>query len=256
LVTLKCTKCGKEYELDEGESISNYICIECGGDLDYKNPSLRKMDSPKKQSKSKKPVKTIIISVIAVLVVILVLLLAFTNIIPLGNQIIAANNSTENSTPSIPNSTYTGHGITFNYPAGWIQMYNLDAPSRWGFGNPVVAFFEPEGNKTESDSITTYFYIKQRGVTSLDQMIEAYRIDIAEIGQTYVSHRNITVNGMRAVELIKEWNVNGRPYRAITAHIEVIPGSLYYRIGCVTPQDQWNESLPKFEMVIYSFKPA
>ncbi len=68
-------------------------------------------------------------------------------------------------------------------------------------------------------------------MASLDQMIEAYRIDIAEIGQT-ASHRNITVNGMRAVELVKEWNVDGNSY-IITAHIEVIPGSLYYRIDAL-----------------------
>lgn len=250
---MKCKECGKEYDLKEGDKLSDYICVECGGNLDYKqylgkNSGVSKED-PKSSKRSFKP---IIIGVITILAIFLVALIVFNNYPALNH---ATNNSTSNDTSHIPNSTYTGHGITFNYPAGWIQMYDLDKPSRWGFGNPVVAFFEPEGNKTEGDSITTYFYIKQRGVTSLDQMIEAYRIDIAEIGQTYVSHRNITVNGMRAVELIKEWNVSGRPYRAITAHIEVIPGSLYYRIGCVTPQDEWNETLPKFEMVIYSFKP-
>ncbi len=254
MVTVKCKECGKEYNIEEGDKLSDYICADCGGNLEYKRYLGRKPDGLKDKG-SKKPVKSILIISAIALIAIFTVLAVFTNTIPLEN--LTTNNSTSNnnSTNYIPNETYAGHGITFNYPAGWIQMYNLNAPSRWGFGNPVVAFFEPEGNKTESDSITTYFYIKQRGVTSLDQMIEAYRIDIAEIGQTYVSHRNITVNGMRAVELIKEWNVSGRPYRAITAHIEVIPGSLYYRIGCVTPQDEWNESLPKFEMVIYSFKP-
>lgn len=223
------------------------------GNLEYKQLGKDSEVSKKDPKSSKKRIKPFIIGVVVILTVFFVALIVFTNFYPVLNQN-ATNNSNSNNTTCIPNSTYTGHGITFNYPAGWIQMYNLDAPSRWGFGNPVVAFFESEGNKTEYDSITTYFYIKQRGVSSLDEMISVYRIDIAEIGQTYVSHRNITVNGMRAVELIKEWNVSGRPYRAITAHIEVIPGSLYYRIGCVAPQDQWNETLPKFEMVIYSFK--
>lgn len=255
MVTVKCRECGKEYDLKEEDNLSDYICIDCGGNLEYKLYLGKKPDDLKKPKRSKKSVKSIVVISLIVLIAIFAVLVIFTNIIPLGNLTTNNSNLNNNSTNYIPNETYADKGITFNYPAGWIQMYNLDAPSRWGFGSPVVAFFEPEGNKTESDSITTYFYVKQKNMASLDQMIKAYRIDIAEIGQTYVSHRNITVNGMRAVELVKEWNVDGRPYRAITAHIEVIPGSLYYRIGCVTPQDKWNESLPKFEMVIYSFKP-
>lgn len=256
LVKVKCTECGKEYELDEGENLSDYMCVECGGNLDYKNYSARNSDSSKKPGSSKtsdgskKPVKDIIfISVIALLVIV-VLLTVFTNVHPNAEN---QTNITNNSTPHIANETYAANGITFNYPAGWKQMYNLDAPSRWGYTNPEVAFYDPEGNKSENDELNTYFYIKQRHVSSLDEMISTYRIDIAEIGQTYVSHRNITVNGMRAVELIKTWNNGGKQFRALTVHIEVIPGSLYYRIGCVTPQDQYNETLPKFEMVVYSF---
>jgi len=51
--------------------------------------------------------------------------------------------------------------------------------------------------------------------------------DIANIGQTEVSERNITVNGMRAVELIKTWHADEIRYQALTVHIEAVPGSKY-----------------------------
>lgn len=60
--------------------------------------------------------------------------------------------------------------------------------------------------------------------------------------------------GLRAVELIKTWHADGIQYQALTVHIEAVPGSKYYRIGCVTPLSRYNETLPKFQLVINSFK--
>ena len=159
-----------------------------------------------------------------------------------------------NNTTNIPNNTYTGNGLTFNYPADWKQISNLYSPSRWGYPNPFVAYYEQNGNNGEK-YIETYFYIKQRDVGSLSEMLKIYRSDIASIGQTEVSERNITVNGMKAVELIKTWRVGNKQYKALTVHIEAIPGSKYYRIGCVVPASEYNATLPKFEMVVNSFKP-
>ena len=90
---------------------------------------------------------------------------------------------------------------------------------------------------------------------SLDEMLSDYRSDITAIGQTEVSERNITVNGMKAVELIKTWRNGNIQYMALTVHIEAVPGSKYYRIGCVVPASEYNATLPKFEMVVNSFKP-
>jgi len=41
--------------------------------------------------------------------------------------------------------------VTFNYPADWKQIENLDSPSRWGYGNPIVAFYKPIGNGSENE---------------------------------------------------------------------------------------------------------
>lgn len=112
--------------------------------------------------------------------------------------------------------------------------------------DPIIAFYDPSGNHTEAD-ISTYFYVKQLNFKSLDEQLSRYRHDIANIGQTEVSERNITVNGMRAVELIKTWHADGIQYQALTVHIEAVPGSKYYRIGCVTPLSKYNQTLPKFQ---------
>ncbi|MGA2675949.1 MAG: PsbP-related protein [Methanobacterium sp.] len=192
-------------------------------------------------------------SIIVALILIVALIAVFTGVFyphHSGNQ----TNTSNNNTTYIPNNTYSANGLTFNYPADWKQISNLDSPSRWGYGDPIVAYYQPIGNGSE-DYIETYFYIKQRNVGSLDEMLSDYRSDIAAIGQTEVSERNITVNGMKAVELIKTWRNGNIQYMALTVHIEAVPGSKYYRIGCVVPASEYNATLPKFEMVVNSFKP-
>ncbi|MGP8024070.1 MAG: PsbP-related protein [Methanobacterium sp.] len=192
-------------------------------------------------------------SIIVALILIVALIAVFTGVFyphHSGNQ----TNTSNNNTTYIPNNTYSANGLTFNYPADWKQISNLDSPSRWGYGDPIVAYYQPIGNGSE-DYIETYFYIKQRNVGSLDEMLSDYRSDITAIGQTEVSERNITVNGMKAVELIKTWRNGNIQYMALTVHIEAVPGSKYYRIGCVVPASEYNATLPKFEMVVNSFKP-
>ncbi len=197
------------------------------------------------------------ISIIVSLILIVALIAVFNTglIYPRqsGNHTNTTNTSNNNTTP-IANNTYSANGLTFNYPADWKQITNLDSPSRWGYGDPIVAYYQPIGNSGE-DYIETYFYIKQRNVGSLDEMLSDYRSDIAAIGQTEISERNITVNGMNAVELKKTWTNGNIPYEALTVHIEAIPGSKYYRIGCVVPASEYNATIPKFEMVVNSFKP-
>lgn len=160
------------------------------------------------------------------------------------------NNQINNSNLSyIENRTYAENGVTFNYPAEWKPIDNLYNKARWGVGPATVAFEDP------SDPINeTYFYIKPRYVNSLEQQMSTYRVDIANLGQEEVSSRNITVNGMRAVELIKSWYKDGIPKQALTVHYEVVPGSVYYRFGGVTTLERYNETLPKFELVVYSFQ--
>lgn len=247
LIIVKCTDCGKEYALEEGEKLSEFRC-KCGGDLEYKKYTTQE------PPKSKKHLKTISISIIA-LILIFIALFAFFNsglghVYSSGNQ----TNKSNNTTAHIANQTYAANGITFNYPADWREMHDLNSTSRWGYTDPLVAFYDPKNNLSEYDDIDTYFYIKQRNVDSLEEQLSSYRSDIAEIGQTEVSERKITVNGMKAVELIKTWQGDGKQYRALTVHIEAIPGSVYYRIGCVTPADKFNATLPKFELIVYSFK--
>ena len=204
-----------------------------------------------KHLKSKNLFKTISISVISSILIVFLISTLFSGVYPVANH----TNVTNNTNPKyIANSTYAANGVTFQYPSEMIQIHNLNSTSRWGITNPLVAFYEPDGNKTEYDDIDTYFYIKQRSVSSLDEQLSTYRRDIAELGQTEVSSRNITINGMKAVELIKTWQAQGKQFKALTVHIEAIPGSLYYRIGCVTPADEFESNLPKFEVIVQSFK--
>lgn len=248
LVVVKCDECGKEYVLEEGEEPSDFKC-KCGGNLKFKEYTTEK---PPKSNKMKK-VSIAIVSIIIILFAIFALYNSgLIHVYSAENHTNVTNNTT---TPHIANATYAANGITFNYPADWQPITDLDAPSRWGYGEPVCAFYDPNSTFANGN-IQTYFYIKKnpRSIESLDDMLSSYRSDIAEIGQTEVSERNITVNGMKAVELIKTWYNDNQQYQALTVHIEAVPGSVYYRFGCVVPQDKYNATLPKFEMVVYSFK--
>lgn len=254
---IKCEKCGKEYEIDSNEKLSDFEC-GCGGELSPKKTG----DTPSKPLKTlnrpnmdeglnkKDRNKKIGIAIACIIGFILVLI---------GGGMIFHNNSNNsgiapgNTATSIPNSTYTGNGVTFVYPAGWKPISDLYSPSRWEYPNPFVAYYEPLENGNAS-YIETYFYIKKRDVGSLDEMLRIYRSNIASIGQTEVSEQNITINGMKAVELIKTWHAGGMQYRVMTVHIEAVPGSKYYRIGCVVPDSRYNQTLPQFKMVANSFK--
>ncbi len=187
----------------------------------------------------------------AVLSLILILFLFFMfNLEVINSPRLDDNNHINNSNIThIANMTYAENGVTFNYPAEWKQIDNLYNKARWGVGPATAAFEDPSDPDNE-----TYFYIKPRYVTSLDEMMSTYRVDIANLGQEEVSSRNITVNGMRAVEFIKSWHKEGIPKQALTIHYEVVPGSVYYRFGGVTTLERYNETLPKFELVVYSFQ--
>ena len=248
MVIVKCEKCGKEYELGSDEKLSDFQC-ECGGELSPDEMAHDPVKTPKTQEKpnikedwDKK------IGIAGVCCIGLILIIVF------GGMIFSKTPTSVNIVTNISNNTYSANGVTFNYPAGWKQISNLNKPSRWGYGNPIVAYYQPIGNGSEY-YIETYFYIKQRNVTSLDEMLSDYRTQIASIGQTEISEQNITVNGMKAVELIKTWHNGNIQYKALTVHIEAVPGSKYYRIGCVVPASEYNATLPEFLMVVNSFKP-
>jgi DNA-directed RNA polymerase subunit RPC12/RpoP len=250
LLVVKCVECGKEYVLEQGEDLSEFQC-KCGGNLELKKYGVQE------PPKSKIPIKKISISVISIVIILFVLLTVFNTGFSSIIHINSTNqtNISNNTTPPIATKTYAANDITFNYPADWQAITDLDAPSRWGYQEPVCAFYDP-ASTFEGGNIQTYFYIKEnpRSYESLDDMLRYYRSDITEIGQTEVSERNITVNGMKAVELIKTWYNDNEQYQAITVHIEAVPGAVYYRIGCVVPQNKYNATLPKFEVVINSFK--
>lgn len=249
MLRVKCVECGKEYELEDEDELSDFQC-ECGGTLKIK----KSLTSD--TQKSKKSKKIISVSILALIVIVIALLAVFSpgSIHVYSNSTENSTNDSSNSTQSIAYNTYADNGITFNYPADWKPISNLNSPSRWGYGDPVTAFYDP--SRGDEGDMNTYFYIKlnPRSYSSLDEMLSYYRSDITKIGQTEVSERNITVNGMKAVELIKTWQNDGMKYLALTVHIEAVPGSVYYRIGCVVPASKYNETLPEFELVVNSFK--
>lgn len=246
VVKVECVDCGREYDLEDGDELSDFQC-ECGGILKNKKPIT------KETKNSKKSKKIVLIPILALIIVII----AFFAIYNSGYIHVSAENHTNNSSntnQSIAYKTYAANGVTFNYPADWQPISNLDCPSRWGYGDPVAAYYDP--SRGDEANMNTYFYLKEnpRSYSSLDEMLSYYRSDIAELGQTEVSERNITINGMKAVELIKTWPNDGMQYQALTVHIEAVPGSVYYRFGCVVPASLYNETLPEFELVVNSFK--
>ena len=115
MVVAKCEKCEKEYELKSDEEPSNFQC-ECGGDLKSKKitdkslktkPSTEKPDIKdewNKQSKNKK----IGFGIAGVCCIGLILIIVFAGVLSPNNT-----NTTANS------KTYSGQGLTFNYPDSW-----------------------------------------------------------------------------------------------------------------------------------------
>ena len=117
----KCLKCGKEYELESDEKLSDFQC-ECGGELSSNKMASKPSNESKatkkpnfkedwdKQSKNRK------IGISGLCCIGLILIIVF------GGMLFS-----NNTTPDIANAKiYSGQGLTFSYPENWVQRPDLD----------------------------------------------------------------------------------------------------------------------------------
>ena len=115
MVIAKCAKCGKEYELKANEKLSNFQC-ECGGELTSNEITSETVKTKKskekpdikeewnKQSKNKK----IGIGIAGVCCIGLILIIVFAGVF-----------SPNKTTTTANSKSYSGQGLTFNYPDSW-----------------------------------------------------------------------------------------------------------------------------------------
>jgi hypothetical protein len=161
-----------------------------------------------------------------------------------GSALLSTGNSTAKPkvNKSIPNKTFSGNGLTFNYPAEWQQVKTSTFKFYTGAD---LAFLDSNDNNTG-------FYLKRVYGGSLPNVVSPYKAQIRGMGETFLSDRNITVNGKNAVELIKTWKNNETQYKAMVVIIEVVPGSTYYRMAFPTTVERFDSMYSKFYIVVNS----
>ena len=131
MVIVKCEKCGKEYELGYGEKLSDFQC-ECGGELSPNEIESTPLITPKTQIKPNiednldKKRENKKIGLIGVFIFGLILIIVVTATM-FSNNTNSGNSNITNSNTVIPNITYHANGLTFEYPADWKQLSNLNS---------------------------------------------------------------------------------------------------------------------------------
>jgi DNA-directed RNA polymerase subunit RPC12/RpoP len=185
MVVAKCVKCGKEYELEHGEKPSNFQC-ECGGELKSKEIVSESIKTKKikdksdiqdewnKQSKNKK----LGIGILGICCVGLILLIVFGGLL-----------SPDKTTTTANNKTFSGQGLTFDYPSSW--TFN-DAGT---FTTPN-SVSQNSGSIDNLGSLTSYASEDPAIPATLDAAAANIRQDVTSAA----NKKDITIGGVPGIE--------------------------------------------------------
>ena len=225
MVIVICEKCGKEYQLESNEKPSDFQC-ECGGELSSKEGSeIVKNTTPTKTRKTwseqTKGAKVGSILVLLCLGVVIILVIS-------GISGIFSPNKTANN---IANSkTYSGQGISFNYPDSWtINSNSITTPNG---GTGIIYNFGLQEYASEDPPIPA--------------TLDAVAADIRS-GVTGESNKNIiTISGVQGIEYVPTGSGRQR------VDVVFVKGDALYSIYLTT--NDYNADKDGFNMIINTMK--
>jgi len=151
--------------------------------------------------------------------------------------------SSDSSNYNGPTKTYTWQGTTFNIPSSWEVNES----------SSQVFLYDPQKSKTKGVIVMKIQLSNESSIMGKESFQDYVnnQIEGAKRLEWYVSHRNFTVNGMTAWEVITK--PGGENTRLINVYIEPKSGQVYSISILDTPQDveQWRQYL---NLVLNSFK--
>ncbi|HMK54772.1 MAG TPA: PsbP-related protein [Methanobacteriaceae archaeon] len=156
-------------------------------------------------------------------------------------------------TDNTKNQTYSGNGISFQFPTNWEQLppENISA-STLGSAEIIAAVVDP--NSIQNNSYQTLVFV-QRAPTSVT-MVEAMaanRASIESAGGQVISQNDLTVNGIAATELIY---IVSTPSGVTKKERMVVldKNNTRFYIICSTPADGFDSQQSNFNQIIQSFQ--
>ena len=139
--------------------------------------------------------------------------------------------------------TYTGHGVSFDYPKDWIKVGAEDPEALW-----IVAFQE-RGSGIEPGVVVVAYHME--GMT-LREFEEASPWVFANVNYT-TPIIDTTINGRDAIRYSWTAEFEGSPVRGedmyITKDYEVV-----YFVGCYSLTSEYSTSQDAFNMLLDSFE--
>lgn len=157
----------------------------------------------------------------------------------------------QSAAPSSNSKTFSGEGISFNYPENW----NTNAT---GLSALIVSVKDP--SETIDNQSTTKVYITKSDITyenpqdALDDEKRTLK------NCTIISEENKTINGAKAYQFIATMeNEYGVEKGSVTKYLYIAIQNMeengkYYIIECKAPEKDFDTKKPGFEMIINSFK--
>lgn len=155
--------------------------------------------------------------------------------------------SSDSTTYSGPTKVYSWQGVTFNIPSSWeANETNSQYLSR-------VFLYDPQKSKSQGVLVMKITLTNESSIMG-KQTIQDYvnsQINYSKKGDSFVSTRNFTVNGVSAYEVIT--SPGGENTRMVSVYIEPKTGQDYVITILDTPQnvEQWRQYL---NLVLNSFK--
>ncbi|MBU4534719.1 MAG: hypothetical protein KKF16_02545 [Euryarchaeota archaeon] len=152
-------------------------------------------------------------------------------------------------TTDIPSQTFSGSGISFEYPEAWPSDLESETP------NSLVVVGDPE-SQDANGSITTLVAIQSTTLPSGQTLKETFdaTYSTAESNTNFesISQRSLTLNGVEAYENIHRINVNGVQKQERAVWLEK-NGTIYVILCGALPAD-FDAQQKNFDLIINSFK--
>lgn len=222
---VKCEKCGKEYDLNPREDPSSYQC-ECGGELSStiisdESPKTEQKPGKKEWKDLSKGEKAIGLGLLCIIGLII--------IVALG-ALFSPNQSTSSA-----QKTYSGQGMTFNYPASWeiSSSGNIKTPNTQNIAS---------GSATNLGSLTEY----ASSDLPIPATLDAAANDIRSGVEGSANKQFITIGGVQGIIYIP--NGNGRQ----RVDVIFVKGDTLYSVWLNT--NDFNADKSGIDMIINSMK--
>lgn len=151
--------------------------------------------------------------------------------------------------PDIPSRTYSGDGISFQYPESWTTNLKSETP------NTLAVVGDPKSQDADGN-VNTLVVIQSTSLPSGQTLKETYDATYEEAASdpsfVQISEKTLIIDGLEAYENIHKVDVKGIQKKERAVWLE--KNGIIYVILCGALPADFNAEQTNFDLIIFSFK--